>query len=145
MLLTNNKYSLFYTNRNKWDAKDSNHSLSFQDPFYLVYSLLYQLIKLHQSTVVSFLLLPYLETIIEYHSSDGEERYQNFQSQSICGQFIAACFLCYFYPLLSDFFSSNLKSYHIPSPLFFQIIQQTLNVTSSACSHSLRHNLWQEN
>lgn len=71
MLLTNSKYSLYYTNSNKLDTKDSNHSLNIEDPFYLLYSLLYQLTKLIQSTVVSFFLLPYLETTIEYRSSDG--------------------------------------------------------------------------
>lgn len=124
---------IFYINSNKLDTKQSYHSLNIQDPFYLLYSLLYQIIKLHQSTVVSFLLLPYLETIIEYHSLDGQKPYYNFQSQSICGQCIAACFLCLIYPLLCYF--SNMKGYYIPSPLFFLLIQQTQNVLSSACCH----------
>lgn len=101
MLLTNSKYGLFYTNCNKLDTKDCNHRLNIQDSFCLLYSLLYQLSKLHQSTVVSFLLLPYLETITEYHSSDGQKNYYNFQSQKLFVDslllyaFCAIFILCY--------------------------------------------------
>lgn len=67
-----------------------------------------------------------------------------FEDSLLLHAFSALFILCYLFFGVWFFFCPNVRGYHIPFPLFFLIIQQTQNIASSACCHSLRQNPWQE-